>query len=234
MGQKVILGTVLESRLSENPKLKILFDRARSIQAVDAAHDFSHILRVAKLIVDIYSKEIDTRESRVATPAEIDACLVSAVLHDCVPVPKDSPLRKESSKLASQKAREWLTELNWESTQIDEIASAVLTHSFSANIPPKSLLGEALQDADRLEALGALGLFRTIATGVAMGAAFFDPLDPWAKSRDLDDRKFTIDHFFTKLLKLPQSLKTKAAKIEAQKRADYLEQFLTQLKKEIE
>jgi uncharacterized protein len=231
MGEKV--SSLLGARKSENPKLKELFDRAESIKAVDAAHDFSHILRVAKMTVEIYAREIKTRESRALTSAEIDMCLVSALLHDCVPVPKDSPLRKESSRLASEKAREWLKELDWDASQIDEIAGAVLTHSFSANIAPTSLLGDALQDADRLEALGALGLFRTIATGVSMDAELFDKKDPWAERRDLDDRKFTIDHFHTKLLKLPASFKTSAAKAEAQSRADYLEQFLVQLKKEI-
>jgi uncharacterized protein len=233
VGAKVISQSVLDQRLTANPKLKILFDRAQSIKAVDAAHDFSHILRVAKLTAEIYGLEIKSRHFRDLTADEIDAALVSALLHDCVPVTKDSPLRKESSRLASDQARKWLHEIEWNPSQIEDISSAVLTHSFSANIAPTSMLGEALQDADRLEALGALGLFRTIATGVSMGAEFFDKLDPWAEKRALDDQKYTIDHFQTKLLKLPLTFKTAAAKTEAKQRADYLEQFLMQLKREI-
>ena len=176
---------------------------------------------------------MQSRAHRDATQVEIDACFASALLHDCVPLPKSSPLRKESALLCSEKAREWLKEISWDEQTLEEICGAILDHSFSSGRIPTTLLGEALQDADRLEALGALGLYRTIATGVAMGALLFDPEDPWHKQRELDDRKFTIDHFFTKLLKLPAGFRTRSAKLEAQKRADFLELFLSQLKSEI-
>ena len=84
-----------------------------------------------------------------------------------------------------------------------------------------------------MEALGAIGLYRVIATGVAMGAELFHEEDPWAKSRELDDRKFSVDHFFTKLLKLPETFRTTAAKVEARKRANYLQGFVDQLRAEI-
>ena len=225
--------SVLNERLDRNSKLKLLHDRAQAIDPIDAGHDFSHILRVAKLTAQIFAEELRTRENREVTSSEVDACLVCAFLHDCVPIAKNSPLRKESSRLASEKARVWLTELSWETSQIDFICGAILDHSFSSGRTPSTLLGESLQDADRLEALGALGLYRTIATGVSMGTQLFDSLDPWAEERELDDQKFTIDHFFKKLFKLPETFRTKSAKLEAQKRAEFLKLFLAQLKHEI-
>jgi uncharacterized protein len=224
----------LQQRVSENPKLRNLFGRAEKIPPVDLAHDFSHILRVAKQTAAIFVSEKKRKHGADATVAEVDACYVSALLHDCVPVAKNSPLRKESSRLASEKAAEWLQDLKWDADQIPVIAGAILDHSFSSGRVPSSLLGESLQDADRLEALGALGLFRTIATGVSMGAALFDSVDPWAKNRELDDRRFSIDHFYTKLLKLPGSFRTGAAREEAKRRAAFLEHFLSELKHEID
>ena len=215
-------------------KVLELEKRARAIPPIDAGHDFSHIERVARACVNLYSQEIELLEKRGITENEKQACLAVAYLHDCVPIPKDSPLRKESSRLASEKAREWLVELNWEpKSQIEMMVDAIRDHSFSAGRVPSSLLGKCLQDADRLEALGALGLYRTIATGVSMGTKLFDEIDPWAERRALDDRKFTLDHFFTKLLKLPASFQTLSARNEAQKRADYLQAFVEQLKSEL-
>ena len=225
---------MLKEALARNQKLNSFYERAKKIEPCDAAHDFSHIERVAKIAIEIYAREISMREKRQIAEFEIDNIALAAILHDCVPVPKDSPLRKESSRISSEKAREWLVEAKWSERSIDEICYAIRDHSFSAGYTPSSLLGECLQDADRLESLGAIGLYRTIATGVSMGCTLFDSTDPWAKNRELDDRKFSVDHFFTKLLKLPASFRTAAAREEAEKRADFLRSFVSQLHHEID
>jgi len=220
--------------LERNARLRILHDRVREIPPVDAGHDFHHTLRVAGLAARILVEETRTLESRDPGTGELDAVIAAALLHDCVPVPKNSPLRKESARLCSEKARAWLVEVEWAPAELVEvIAGAILDHSFSGGRTPRTLIGKALQDADRLEALGALGLYRTIATGVSMGGMLFDPEDPWAEQRGLDDRRFTIDHFFVKLLKLPATFQTSAAREEAGRRAKFLERFLEQLKSEI-
>jgi uncharacterized protein len=230
MGSQVILSAAL----ARNPVLRLIHDRVSVIPPADAGHDFHHTLRVAGLSARIV---MDERGSSINTDAlhlEVDAAIAAALLHDCVPVAKDSPLRKESARLCSEKAREWLNELAWApASQIETITDAVLDHSYSSGRVPRSLVGQALQDADRLEALGALGLFRTIATGVSMGARLFDPEDPFAERRELDDRRFTIDHFFTKLLKLPDTFRTAWARSEALKRAHYLRGFVGQLREEL-
>ena len=98
---------------------------------------------------------------------------------------------------------------------------------------PRSLLGDALQDADRLEALGALGVLRTASCGARIGADYFDGDDPWAEHRELDDAKHTVDHFFKKLLRLPPTLRTAAGRAEAERRAEFMLAFLRQLGDEI-
>ena len=234
--------------VTKNSKLSLFYDaslplqeiyrRSKAVVPADSGHDFSHIERVALKCETIFCEEIVQREKREASPAEKESCWVAGLLHDCVPIAKDSPLRKESSRLASEKAREWLNELRWSASSIDEIADAILDHSFSAGREPRSLLGQCLQDADRLEALGAIGLYRVIATGVSMGAVLFHPDDPFAGEslkpmRELDDKKYSVDHFYTKLLKLPSTFRTRSAQAEAVQRAAYLKAFLDQLKSEL-
>ena len=220
-------------------RVLFLYDLASKIPPADAGHDFSHIERVSNYALKLFAEEIQALEKRKITEDERDAVLAAALLHDCVPIAKNSPLRKESSRLASEKATEILNAQKssegraWSRDWVAEIAGAIHDHSFSSGRIPQSLLGECLQDADRLEALGAIGLFRTIATGVSMGTQLFDPLDPWAERRELDDKKYSIDHFFTKLLKLPESFRTQFGRKEALQRADYLRGFVDQLKKEI-
>ena len=229
-----LLKEAVVERLAKNPKLREILGRVEKIIPADAGHDFHHTLRVARGAFLILQEESVREFACPPSDEDCDAVIASALLHDCVPVAKNSPLRKESARLCSEKAREWLLELQWNpSEMIQVIADAVLDHSYSGGRVPQTLIGKCLQDADRLEALGALGLYRTIATGVSMGCLLFDPEDPFAAGRAWDDRRFTIDHFFTKLLKLPESFQTEAARTEAHERARYLEGFLTQLKHEI-
>ena len=233
-------GAELDSYMNYSGRILYLYDLVSKIPPVDAGHDFAHVKRVMGYSLKILSDEILATEKRALTEDERDAMLAAALLHDCVPIAKNSPLRKESSRLARDKAAEILnaqrTEKNeraWSRDWVFEISAAIHDHSFSSGRIPQSLLGECLQDADRLEALGAIGLFRTIATGVSMGAQLFDPVDPWAEHRVLDDKKYSVDHFFTKLLKLPESFRTAYGREEAQKRADYLRGFIKQLKSEL-
>lgn len=225
---------------SASERVLFLYDFASGIPPADAGHDFSHIERVSKIALKLMESEMGLRHGRLLASDETDAILAAALMHDCVPVAKNSPLRKESSRLASEKAFEILSEQKtasghraWSRDWVVEITDAILDHSFSAGRTPRSLLGECLQDADRLEALGAIGLYRTIATGVSMGASLFDVADPWAERRELDDRSYSLDHFFTKLLKLPATFRTISGQKEAHDRAGYLQGFVEQLKKEI-
>lgn len=79
---------------------------------------------------------------------------------------------------------------------------------FSRGGIPANEPGRVVQDADRLEALGSIGILCCVATGTAMGAALFHPPDTWAESRRLDDRSYVLDHFYVNLLALPRTLLT--------------------------
>jgi uncharacterized protein len=188
----------------------------------DPTHDTAHALRVALAALRLGGDEVSARE-----------VVAAALLHDAVNVPKSSPERAQASARSAAAARARLPAAGFAPDAVERIAAAIRDHSFSRGAVPEGALGRALQDADRLEALGAIGLLRCLATGERMGAAWFCAEDPWARARPLDDRRYSVDHFFAKLLRLPATMCTAAGRAEAERRAAFLRAFLVALGEEI-
>jgi uncharacterized protein len=201
----------------------LCLDYLADVMATDPAHDISHVKRVVQNTLILTQAE--NGNTAISVPA--------AWLHDCVCVPKDSPLRKKASQLAAREAVRFLESVKYPSDLLPQIYHAIEAHSFSANIPAETLEARIVQDADRLEAVGAIGIARCFLTGGNMGTPLYEPSDPFAQSRDLDDRSYTLDHFYCKLLGLADTMKTAAGKAEAIKRTEYMKAFLQQLGSEI-
>lgn len=208
--------------LARDAGLTALRDRVAALLDDDPGHDLEHCLRVAGWTIRCAEGRADPRE-----------CVAAALLHDVVNVPKDHPDRARASERSAERARALLPEHGFDAVAIGRIAQAIEDHSFSRGATPRDALGDALQDADRLEALGALGLMRVISTGTRMGARYFDAADPFAQARPLDDVRHSVDHFYTKLLALPATLRTEVGRAEARRRAAFLEAFLDQLAAEL-
>jgi uncharacterized protein len=219
------LNTLL-ARIAADPALTALLVESRARDAAlavpDPTHDTAHALRVAVWTLRLGGADVDAREG-----------VAAALLHDAVNPPKDSPERATASERSAARARERLAALGFGAAAMERVSAAIRDHSWSRGAEPESALGCALQDADRLEALGAIGLLRCVSTGVRMGGAWFHPDDPWAASRPLDDTRYSVDHFFTKLLLVPQSMRTVAGRAEAGRRAAWLRAFLEQLGSEL-
>ncbi len=218
-------AVALAARIAADPLLAALLAEARArdgTEARDAAHDTEHALRVALWTLRLGGDAVDAREA-----------IAAALMHDAVDVPKNSNERALASERSADLARERLARAGWNAAAVERVARAIRDHSFSRGAIPDGPLGEALQDADRLEALGAIGLLRCVSTGIRMGGAWFDAADPWAESRELDDERFSLDHFFTKLLRLPATMRTAAGREEALRRAAVLEQFARDLGREL-
>ena len=113
-------------------------------------------------------------------------------------------------------------------------SDAIKEHSFSQNKIPQTLEGKILQDADRLDALGAIGIARVFATSGSLNRSFYNIDDPFCNKRNPDDDIWAVDHFFNKLLKLESLMNTTSGKIEAKRRTRILKEFLKQLKQEIQ
>lgn len=182
----------------------------------DGSHDLAHIHRVFRNALRIHAQEGGNGMVLAA----------SVLLHDCVAVEKNSPLRAQASKLAAEKASGILRDIGWQDADIQAVAHAILTHSFSANIPPETLEAKILQDADRLDAIGMVGAARCFYVAGRLGSALYDPADPLAKNRPLDDRRFAIDHFENKLFKLTEGFQTEAGREIAKTRHQRLQQVL--------
>ncbi|HCH0956189.1 TPA: HD domain-containing protein [Vibrio parahaemolyticus] len=190
---------------------------------VDAAHDIEHVKRVVKT-----AKQLCDEEN-----ADIAIVLPAAYLHDCFTYPKDHPNRKQSSAIAAKKAIAYLESIQYPQHYHDAIAHAIEAHSFSANIRPNTLEAQIVQDADRLDALGAIGVTRCIQVSTHFNAQLYNNNDMFAKERELNDKQFTVDHFQTKLFKIVDTMNTESAKLEANKRKAFMQTYLKQLYDEV-
>jgi uncharacterized protein len=182
----------------------------------DGSHDVAHILRVFKNALRIQAHE----------GGDAQVLAASVLLHDCVSVEKNSPMCTQASALAAAKAYEILKNLDWVEGDIVAVAHAIITHSFSANIAPETLEAKILQDADRLDAIGMVGAARCFYIAGRLGSGLYDPLDPLAVDRPLDDKRFAIDHFETKLFKLTNGFQTVTGRALASERHLRLKSFL--------
>ena len=206
-----------------DPKLEEIANYVQPRLENDPGHDFSHCQRVARWTIQFGEGKFEDR-----------LAIAASLLHDIVNLPKNHPEAHLASQYSAEVSRKLLKELLFDEAEISLISDAILDHSYSRGKVPTSYLGKALQDADRLEALGALGIFRLISTGTKMGARYFNSEDPWAQNRVLDDKKYSLDHFFTKLLKLPATMTTEAGRNEAERRCEFIQLFLDELHLELE
>lgn len=190
----------------------------------DGAHDLGHLSRVWA-----NARNIGLDEPDVDWPV-----LEAAVwFHDLVNLPKNSPDRSRASTLSADAAVAFLQTDGFDPRKLPAVAHAIAAHSFSAGIPPQTVEARILQDADRLEALGAIGLARMFLTQGQMGGGMLDMDDPMALHRPLDDKRFALDHIEIKLLKLQDMMQTRQGRLIAQERTEWMMSFRTRLLAEI-
>jgi uncharacterized protein len=195
----------------------------------DLAHDTLHVGRVYRWAM------------RLASEANADPDLTgaAALVHDLVNIPKEHRDRPLGSERSAEASRGLLRASGYTDEEVALIVEAVRTCSWSRGLAPTGAIGKVLQDADRLDAIGAVGIARTFACAQAMASRgqdsrFYDPTDPMADTdRELDDSRQPVDHFFAKLLKLSATMHTETARREGAKRHQRMEAFLADLLSEI-
>jgi len=172
-------------------------------QGADGAHDLNHVERVWR-----------NAGALLAHYPQADALVVLAAcyLHDLVNVPKDDPRRSSASRLSAQLASERLAALGFPADKLAAVAHAIEAHSFSAGVPATTLEARIVQDADRLDGLGAVGLARMFYIAGRMGSALAHGSDPLARDRPLDDKAYSLDHIEAKLARLPAMMQTEAGR----------------------
>ncbi len=197
-------------------------DYLGDIEFSDGSHDLAHFRRVWHMAKSF--SDVDT---------DLYVVLAASYFHDIVSYPKNHPKRSRSSIEAAEKTKEILTKMNFPFEKLSAVAHAIEAHSFSANIETNSMEAKVVQDADRMESLGAIGLARTFYVSGLMKGGLFNSTDPFAENRELDDKNFAVDHFFNKLLKLEGTMKTEKGRALAKKRSNYLRDFLAELREEL-
>ena len=182
---------------------------AEGISVGDGAHDSAHLERVWR-----------NAQALLAQHPEADALVVMAAcyLHDLVNLPKNDPDRAQASTRSAQLARHQLAWMNFPPERLDAVAHAIAAHSFSANIPAETLEAKIVQDADRLDGLGAVGLARMFYIAGRMGSGLAHPEDPLGLEREFDDRRYALDHIMVKLAKLPGMMQTRGGRALAEER----------------
>lgn len=189
----------------------------------DPSHDLAHFQRVVRSAKSYALKE----------GARLEVVIPAAWLHDLVNLPKNHPDRSKASHQSAQAAVQYLEEVGYPSEWHEGIFHAIHTHSFSAQVTPETLEAKVVQDADRMDALGAIGMARCFMVGGALKRTLYSPNDPFCEHRPCDDLAFTLDHFYAKLFTVGKTLHTGAAREEAQRRVEFMKQFLVQLESEI-
>ncbi|CDH31350.1 HD domain-containing protein [Xenorhabdus bovienii] len=208
----------LEKKITHYLKEKMSLD-------MDSAHDLGHLKRVASNCKNIHSKE----------GGNLDVLIVSSYFHDIVSLPKNDPNRKRSSKLAASKTLDILQQYfpEFPARLYPNVEEAIICHSYSANHTPHSIEAKILQDADRLDALGAIGLARVFYIAGKLNQSLFDISDPFSKHRELDDKTFALDHFKTKLLKLKSTMNTNEGRRLAEINSIFLINYMSKLASEL-
>ncbi|WP_231881627.1 HD domain-containing protein [Deinococcus puniceus] len=217
MESEPLLGPLLV----QDSRLPAVWEWVQDSMTFDAAHDTAHLARVARWTL------------RCAPALAPGLAVAAALTHDVVNLPKNHPQRAQASTLAADAVRAELPSLGFDRAEAEAVAAAVRDHSYSRGATPETLLGAALQDADRLDALGALGILRAAAAGGSMGRALLHATDPFCTARTPDDAAYTVDHFFTKLLRLETTFQTAVGKAEAARRTAVMRAFLANLGEEV-
>lgn len=191
----------------------------------DISHGFDHISRVLNLAEKIGKIE----------KADLDIIIPAALFHDIVVYKGSAKENKEVEESAAIALKILKSMKEYPQDKISDVIYAISVCSFSKNISPKTLEARILQDADLLEATGAVSIMRTFGSGPVMGnRAFYNSEDPFCKKREPDDKLYSLDLFFTRLLIAKNRMHTKTAKLIAKRRTIFLRNFLNELKIELD
>ncbi|WP_088142098.1 HD domain-containing protein [Achromobacter xylosoxidans] len=193
-----------------------LIQIAQRADTGDGAHDLSHLERVWK-----------AANGMLAHHPEADAMTVMAAcyLHDLVNLPKNHPDRARASAMAASQAVRELQAIGYSPARLEGVHHAIEAHSHSANIPTRTIEARIVQDADRLDALGPVGLARMFHVGGMLGRALAHPTDPMGAHRQLDDGAYTLDHIELKLARIAETMQTEGGRVLAAARLDWIRRF---------
>ncbi len=188
----------------------------------DPSHDFNHVLRVLNL-----AKLIGRQEK-----ADFDILVPAAIFHDIIVYRKDDPRSKRETSESARFTEDILKNIKlYPRCKIKLVAECIKQCSFSKGVKATTLESKILQDADRIEATGAISIMRTFSSGGQMNRCFYNPENPFGKSGAT--KETNLDLFFNRLLVVKNQMHTNMAKNIAERRTYFVNHFLKQLKIEL-
>jgi len=193
----------------------------------DLAHGWEHVKRVYQLA------------ERIAREEGADSFVVgaAALLHDlgrAAPAGIAHDVAEHHADLSVYAAKVLLREQHVTQERQEAILHAILAHSFSRDVEPRSLEARIVRDADRIDALGAIGILRWAITGAVRHIpTTYHPDDAFGEQRTLDDARYMLDHFPRKLLKLEETMLTATGRTLARERTAFMHQYLEEFKREL-
>lgn len=215
----------LEPETQTTIQANIFEEVKRRFAAIDdLAHGWEHVQRVYTLALFLAERE------------EADSFIVgvAALMHDLGRIVQNS--RDHHAEISILLAREILHAQSVSPDIQHAILHAIDTHSFSRNVEPRTLEARVVRDADRLDGLGAIGIIRWAITGTVRRTPqtlTYHPDDPFAEYHELDETRYMLDHFYTKLLKLGDTMATATGRELARRRIALMQAFLDELRNEL-
>ena len=204
--------------------LAALHEEAKRILASldDLAHGWEHILRVYNVAVKIAEQE----------HADVFIVGAAALLHD---IGRARPAdKRHHAEISVEMSRELLAPYNLAKSEYEGILHAIASHSYKRGERPASLEARVLWDADRLDSIGAIGIFRWAVSGPKKHIPLtYHPEDPFAEDRELNDKRYLLDQFYKKLLHVEDMLTTEAARKIAHGRTQFMRAYLEELREEL-
>ncbi len=191
----------------------------------DVSHDVRHLRRVLGLAKRIAQD----------TGADLEIVIPAALFHDIIVYPKHDPRsQNETEESAEFVGKVLQTMPEYPREKITAVQTAIRQCSFSKGIVPNLLEAKVLQDADRLEATGAIAIMRTFASTGQWKRPFFDEQDPFCEHREPDAKAYALDLFYVRLLVVESRMHTRLGKTIAKRRTEFLRAFLDELRTEID
>lgn len=206
----------------KNQLIKIAKEK---ISDADVSHDFYHAMRVLSNAERISKEE----------GGDFDIIIPAALFHDLIVYPKNHPEKFKSQEESADAAEIILNPIDgFPKAKVEKVQTCILECSFSKGIVPSLLESQILQDADGLEATGAISIMRTYSSTGQMKIPFYNIEDPFCKNREPNATKFALDLFYERLLKVAERMHTKTAKKIAERRTEFLITFLKEFELELD
>jgi len=189
------------------------------------SHAFDHTQRVYNMAIKLAKGQ----------NADTDIIKSAALLHDVARLKEDNNEVEDHAEHGAEMAKKILSDMHFSNEKIKKVCYAIKVHRHSKRMNAKTIEAQILQDADRLDALGAITIARMFSTGGKIGIPIFNPDIPFGKIHPGYKSESTIHSFHAKILKItPDQFNTAKAKKIARKRYAFVEKFLKQFRKEWE